>query len=321
MINENREIHNDFLAKLIPRKADKIVSVRTEVEDGYYINTFYPFLPGIFVFLNEVHATNISAGTFPKECRMIILNYCISGRCEFKTKSDRYRYITDNNLSIGGYVVKESFFYPTDFYVGFEVGILEELFTPKTHELLKEFEIDIEKLKSISEQNKGLLISEANSEIQRIWLDMYGNNSEDISLIKLDMLRILRILSRSDLGHSKNTDYLTKGQMNLAKAVYSILTRDLSVHVSMREISDELKVSESSLKKYFKIMFDMNVSEYMRVIRLKKAAKMLTETEVSVFDIADLCGFTNQGRFARIFKEYYGMRPLEYRRVGIKFKG
>jgi len=307
-------------AKQLPPAPKTIVSRRTDVEDGYYINTFYPFLPGIFLFLNEVHATNINVGTFPKEAEMVILNYCISGRCEFKTKSDTYRYLTDNNLSIGGYVVKESFFYPTDYYVGFEIGMIEALFTPRTYDILKEFDIDIDKLKEISHRSNGLFISDADSRLRRLWLDMYGKNSDDPGMIKLNTLEILRTLCKTELDNDKEAVYLTKGQMNLARAVYSRLTKDISVHIPMRELAAEFNVSESSLKKYFKIMFAMNVSDYMRGIRLKKAARLLTETELSVFDIAARCGFTNQGRFAKLFKEYYGMRPLEYRHAGIEYK-
>ncbi|MCR5215226.1 MAG: helix-turn-helix transcriptional regulator [Eubacterium sp.] len=321
-MNYDKEKPNTIntISTIFPRDIEKITVKRKEVEDGYYINTFYPFYPGIYLFLNEVHATNINAGTFPKETQMIVINYCLSGRCEFKAFGDKYKYLTDNNISIGGYVVKESFFYPSDFYLGFEVGIIEELFTKETWDILNEFQIDINCLNNLSKNNNGLLILEANSEVQKIWLDMYSDKDEDPYIIKLNMLKILRILSKNELANDTSTLYLTKGQMEIARAVHKRLTQDLSVHISIRQISEELNISQSSLKKYFKIMFDMNVSEYMKIARLKKAAKMLAETDISIFDIADLCGYTNQGRFAKIFKEYYGMRPLEYRQTSIKFK-
>lgn len=307
------------LSKLVPLEINKITPIRREVDGGYYINTFYPFFPGIILFLNEVHTTYISAGTFTPGSNTLIFNYCISGRCEFKTGADKYRYLTDNDLSIGKYVVMNPFFYPTDFYLGFEIGIIEELFTSKTRAILEEFEIDLNRFRTLSDQNNDLYISTADNEVQKLWLEMYRNSEQDPNLIKLNLLKILRILSNTRFVKDKKTVYLTKGQMLLAKNVYDRLTKDISVHISMREIAEELNVSESSLKNYFRIMFDMNISEYMRNLRLKKAAKLLTETKLSVFDIADQCGYTNQGRFAKLFKEYYGMRPLEYRHVGLKY--
>ncbi|MBE5920000.1 MAG: helix-turn-helix domain-containing protein [Pseudobutyrivibrio ruminis] len=52
----------------------------------------------------------------------------------------------------------------------------------------------------------------------------------------------------------------------------------------------------------------------MKKERLKKASALLTETRLPISDIAVNCGFSNQGRFAKIFKEEYGSFPLEYRR-------
>ena len=92
-----------------------------------------------------------------------------------------------------------------------------------------------------------------------------------------------------------------------------MLTFDISKHISMREISEKLNVSETSLKNYFSAMFVMTVSDYMRSIRLKKASDLLKNSGLSISDIASSCGYSNQGRFAKVFKEYYGMLPLEYR--------
>ncbi|MCR4689118.1 MAG: hypothetical protein K5745_06125, partial [Saccharofermentans sp.] len=240
--DKNDTLTIEEISKFIPRDTDSVVAARKEVQSGHYINTYFPFYPGIFLFLNEVHATNIKVGTFPKGTEMIVMNYCISGRCEFKTNTDRYKYLTDNNLSIGGYIVRESFFYPTDYYLGFEVGIVEAMFTPETYEVLEGFGIDIEKLRTISRKHNGLLILEANSKLQKLWLEMYGNSGEDTMLIKLKMLEILRILTTSDLGETEKAVYLTRSQTELARTVQRRLTEDISRHVSMRELSLELNV-------------------------------------------------------------------------------
>lgn len=55
----------------------------------------------------------------------------------------------------------------------------------------------------------------------------------------------------------------------------------------------------------------------------KKAKEMLTAdlsqhlstSELSISDIAKACGYVNQGRFASIFRDYYGMKPFDYRRM------
>lgn len=81
-------------------------------------------------------------------------------------------------------------------------------------------------------------------------------------------------------------------------------------------IAGRLHVSETSLKKYFRMVYGRNVSDYMHERRMQFAAGRLLETDDSIADIAAAVGYCNQGRFAKIFREYAGMKPLEYRRLG-----
>ena len=60
-------------------------------------------------------------------------------------------------------------------------------------------------------------------------------------------------------------------------------------------------------------MYGMNVSDYMRILRLKKAAELLLNTNISIAENSEKCGYSNQGRFAKVFKEHFGLLPLEYR--------
>ena len=53
---------------------------------------------------------------------------------------------------------------------------------------------------------------------------------------------------------------------------------------------------------------------YVMEVRLSKAADLLTETGLSVGEIASRAGFNQQSYFGKRFKEKTGMTPLEYRR-------
>lgn len=63
----------------------------------------------------------------------------------------------------------------------------------------------------------------------------------------------------------------------------------------------------------FKSYLHTSPINYALEYRLKRAAKFLTETENSVFVIAQTAGFENVGYFCRKFKALYGMTPKEYR--------
>ena len=61
---------------------------------------------------------------------------------------------------------------------------------------------------------------------------------------------------------------------------------------------------------------EMNVgfSEYVSTLRREKAGDLLMNTNLKVYEIANLIGYRYLPYFSRQFKDYHGKTPLEYRR-------
>lgn len=54
-------------------------------------------------------------------------------------------------------------------------------------------------------------------------------------------------------------------------------------------------------------------SDYIRLIRLQRAAQLLEHSEYQVTEIADMVGFSDAKYFREVFKKYYKVSPSEYR--------
>ena len=292
---------------------EEIVTLHHDFDEGYIDNTFYPFLPGIYVCLNDVHSKNIPMNANLSDKDLFLINYCISGRCEFMISDNVFKYVKDNYTSIGSYTVRDEFFYPAGYYLGFEIFIYRDMFTDETRKILESFNIDLDILTTKYNNNEKLTLLETDINSQKLWLELYNNKTPDKGLIRLNILRILHNLISIETAAPANSSYLTRNQAKLAKNVQKIITKDISKHISMREISSMYNISETSLKNYFSAMFGMSVSEYMLELRLKKASELLAKSRLPISEIANSCGYSNQGRFAKIFKSRYGMLPLEYR--------
>jgi transcriptional regulator GlxA family with amidase domain len=59
-----------------------------------------------------------------------------------------------------------------------------------------------------------------------------------------------------------------------------------------------------------------SLSSYLNRIRVEKASRMLTETDLSLSEIAGSCGFEDQSWFSKIFKNFIGVSPGKYRGQG-----
>jgi AraC-like DNA-binding protein len=75
-----------------------------------------------------------------------------------------------------------------------------------------------------------------------------------------------------------------------------------------------LGMSRSDLHRKLKAATGMSATEYIRYLRLRRAARLLTEQpERSVFCIAIEVGFNDHSYFTRRFREVYGVCPANFR--------
>ena len=79
-------------------------------------------------------------------------------------------------------------------------------------------------------------------------------------------------------------------------------------------ISDEVGISRVHLHRKMKELTGQTPHDFIRSIRLKKAAQLLAEKGMNVTEVMYACGFANSASFSTIFRKYYGMSPRDYMR-------
>jgi AraC-like DNA-binding protein len=72
-------------------------------------------------------------------------------------------------------------------------------------------------------------------------------------------------------------------------------------------------LSESAFSKKFKAETGTNFSEYLIMLRISKAEKLLVSSNFSVTKISGMCGFQSSSYFTLMFKKYKGITPKKYR--------
>ena len=84
--------------------------------------------------------------------------------------------------------------------------------------------------------------------------------------------------------------------------------------VSLEELAQRFFMSRSYLTRSFRNVTGFSVVEYMTYIRIQKAQQLLRESDRSITEIADLCGFGNITYFEKVFKTTTGHTPVQYRK-------
>lgn len=85
-----------------------------------------------------------------------------------------------------------------------------------------------------------------------------------------------------------------------------------SPNLSVEQLSDYLGMSRVRLYKKIKQITGKTPIEFIRIIRLKRAAQLLRESQLNVSEIAYRTGFNSPKIFSKYFKEEFGILPSAY---------
>jgi len=96
------------------------------------------------------------------------------------------------------------------------------------------------------------------------------------------------------------------------KLISIIEERITDPQLSVEELSKEMAMSRSSLHKKLKAMSGHVPNEFIRLIRLKNAAKMLLSGEHNISEVGYMTGFNSPSYFSRCFMQQFNVTPSEF---------
>ena len=84
--------------------------------------------------------------------------------------------------------------------------------------------------------------------------------------------------------------------------------------LTLEDVAARVHMTPTYFSRKFKRVTGIGYKEYLNHVRLKEAARMLLETELSVTEIALSCGFSDGNYFGDLFRKEKGISPRMYRR-------
>lgn len=98
----------------------------------------------------------------------------------------------------------------------------------------------------------------------------------------------------------------------LAKAMQVIESGMFEKSFSVEQLHTGLGMSRMQLHRKLKSLTRQSAGEFVRTIRLKRAAQMLQQPGVQIAEVAYQCGFNHLSYFSKCFKEQFGTLPSDY---------
>lgn len=114
--------------------------------------------------------------------------------------------------------------------------------------------------------------------------------------------------AKTDAGMSMQQ----KSQMRTLQ-INEYIMNNYNQPISLKSLADTLYLSEGYLSRYFKKIYNMSFSAYLRQVRLSHAMSELLYTDKAILQIALDNGFSSISFFNKVFKEEYGKSPSHIR--------
>ncbi len=134
----------------------------------------------------------------------------------------------------------------------------------------------------------------------------------------VELLGILEELSSSkELSPLCSPAYappLETADHNRVSRVMQYIHDHLQEPLSRERTAEAAALSVSAFSRFFKARTGRTFPTYVNELRLGRAARLLTESDERVADIARDCGFPNLSHFNRLFLHYKGIKPLQFRK-------
>ena len=105
----------------------------------------------------------------------------------------------------------------------------------------------------------------------------------------------------------------TEANNYIAKKALEYLYDNYKMKLSLKEVAEYCYISSWHLSKLLNQYTGRGFFEIVNKIRVDEAKKLLRTTAYKVQDVADMVGFVDVAHFSRIFKNYEGIAPSEYR--------
>jgi len=125
---------------------------------------------------------------------------------------------------------------------------------------------------------------------------------DDIASFVFDFLAYLDSESIEGL---RNSAY----SMGIQRTIAYIHAHYHSAQLSLSTVADHLDYSHSYLSRQFKKETGQNLVQYINILRLKEARRLLLTGRYFVYEVSDMVGYNNYNYFSRLYKQIHGCTP------------
>ena len=168
----------------------------------------------------------------------------------------------------------------------------------------------------------GIFAAQRDPEVHAMIAAMFADASsaaqdaDAVSRCAVRFYELLLLLARQSNALPR-LDIRVNRKLHAVNAALGHIQRALAdgTGVGVAELAADCRMSEPNFRRVFRAAVGLPPHAYIQRCRLYQAERLLLESECSVLQISEQCGFSDVSGFNRLFLQSRGMTPSAYRRT------
>lgn len=119
---------------------------------------------------------------------------------------------------------------------------------------------------------------------------------------------------KSDFFKAESISSINSKDLEALYRAREMLVADLSGGITIKELAIYVGMSETKLKRIFKVVFNQTIYQYLLQERMSRAALLLMDSRYNISQISLMLGYSNPSGFIKQFKSKYGITPKLYQK-------
>ncbi|MBS1562998.1 MAG: response regulator [Bacteroidetes bacterium] len=126
--------------------------------------------------------------------------------------------------------------------------------------------------------------------------------------------------AHSPIAQLNSVAYTRSDEFFLEKLDSTIQENIDDIELDVDKLARLMNLGRTSLFRKIKSLTDLTPNELVNITRLKKAAELLTNSDLLIYEVSEMVGYRSQTNFGRNFLKQFGMSPKDFQKVKRKDK-
>lgn len=183
----------------------------------------------------------------------------------------------------------------------------------------------VEELKSLQsffrKAANGFRVLSKNTKIKVLLEALFSASKLDRFILFLQLLKEVNTAKYESLSFFVSEKKYNDIEGQRMSAVFEYTMNHFQKEITLNTIAAEAAMTKNAFCRYFRKRTNKTYVTFLNELRIEEACKLLlVNTEFTIAEIAELCGFQNISNFNRVFKTQKGKTPRAFRKGAVFIK-